>query len=114
MKKITHRSMYKVGDGQVRLTVTIGEGQFGSSTVVVGDTVFDHERRFDRDIGVGPALIGKKLIIVSVVTDTHPQTNRTSMTYQLRGGPTKSEHTSEFTVEEDNDSVMYVAEIDFQ
>jgi hypothetical protein len=114
MKKITHRSTYHVGAGQVHLTVTIGEGQFGSSTVVAGDTVFDHERRFDRDIDLGPALVGKKLTIVSVVTDTNPQTNRTSMTYQLHGGPTKSEHTSEFTVDQDNDSVMYVAEIELQ
>jgi hypothetical protein len=114
MKKITHRSTYNVAEGQVHLKVLIGEGQFGSSSVVAGDTVFDQERRFDKDIGSGPALRGKKLSIVSVVTDTNPQTNRTSTTYQLSGGATKSEHTSEFTVEEDNDSVMYVAEIELQ
>jgi hypothetical protein len=114
MKKITHRSTYKVAEGQVHLTVTIGEGQFGSTTVVVGEKVFDHERRFDRDIGAGGALRGKQLTIVSVVTDTNDQDDDTSVTYELTGGALNTKHTSEFTVEKDKDSVKFVAEIALQ
>ena len=112
MKTLTHKSGYKVGSGQIHMVITIGDGQFGSSSVIIGDTLFDQERLFDRDIGMGSELSGKKIVAVSVVTDTNEQTNHTSITYELSGGPAPYRHRSEFTVEQDNDSVKYVAEIE--
>jgi hypothetical protein len=114
MKKITHKSSFQVGQGQVHLTVTLGEGQFGSSTVVVGDALIGHQHRFDQSIGVGSQISGKTLRVVSVVTDVNPQTNNTDVTYQLRSDAAHADHTSSFTVEHDNDSVMYVAEIELK
>jgi hypothetical protein len=111
LKKITHKSSFHVGQEPVQLTVTIGQGQFGSSTVVVGDTFVGHEHLFDQRIGSGNQLAGKVLRIVSVVTDINPQTNDTNVTYRLQSGAAASQHTSEFSVENDNDSVMYIAEI---
>jgi len=80
--------------------------------VAVGEMLYEQERQFDRDIGQGDELRGKKIVAVSIVSDTNPQTNHTSVTYELTGGPVPAKYTSEFTVEEDNDSVKYIAEIE--
>src|SRR5882724_11553895 len=99
MKTITHKSSYKVGNGQIHLVIMIGDGQFGSSRVIVGDELFKQERLVDRDIGLGTALAGQTISSVSVVTDTVAETNRTSVTYRLTGGPNGAwQHVSEFTV----------------
>jgi hypothetical protein len=111
MKKIEHNSTYTVGTGTLQLVVTIGEGQFGSTLVIVGDKMFDQARQFDADIGLGSELKGKTLEIFSVVTDTNLQTNRTSVTYQLTGGPVPWKQTLMFTVDNERDSVQYVATV---
>lgn len=111
MKKIEHEAVHRVGTGNLRLQVTIGEGQFGSSLVVVGAKLFPQCREFDEDLGLGSELAGKQLTIVSIVTDTNEQTNRTSVRYRLTGGPTEWKQTLSFTVDHERDSVQYVAKI---
>jgi hypothetical protein len=110
-KAVSFSSAYRVGNGPIKLTVTIGDGQFGSTLVQVGDQLLDHERTFDAVIGNGSDLAGKLLRIFSVVTDTNKQTNRTSVTYRLEGGPEVLEHTLSFTVAQERASVDYEAEI---
>lgn len=116
MKTIKHTSKYKVGSGQgqVHLRVVIGEGQFGSSSVVVGASLFPQVRTFDENIGLPAELNGKLISAISVVTDTNKQTNLTSVTYELSGGPQPFGHSSEVTVDRDGDSVMFIAEIQLE
>lgn len=109
MKKVEHASQYAVGDGDVRLKVTIGQGQFGSTLVTVGAKVFAQERLFDQVIGRGRELRGQAVTVFSVVNDTNLQTNRTSVTYELTGGPTPLKQTAGLTVDEERESVDYVA-----
>lgn len=111
MKTIEHEGVYFVGDDNVRLTVTIGEGQFGSVRVIAGGKLFPHERTFDQTLGSGKDLKGTELVIASVVTDTNRQTNRTSVSYRLTGGPTEWRQTLTFTVDNEGDSVHYIAKI---
>jgi hypothetical protein len=57
--------------------------------------------------------VGQLIDAASIVTDVMKETNRTSVTYELTGGPGgASVHTSMFTVEQDNDSVQFNAEIE--
>jgi hypothetical protein len=109
MKKIEHVSSYQIGDGEVRLQVAIGEGQFGSTRAVVGTKQVDDVHDMDTVLGKGSDLRGRELVITSVVTDTNPQTNRTSVTYRLSGGSTPLKQELSFTVESDADSVLYKA-----
>jgi hypothetical protein len=109
MKKIEHSSSYKVGEGDVRLQAIIGEGQFGSSLAIVGSKTFDHMHDLDEVLGPASELRGKELMVLSVVTDTNAQTNRTSVTYRLTGGPAPLEQTLSFTVDNESDSVDYKA-----
>ena len=111
MKTINYSASYQVGSGPVRLVIRIGDAQFGSSLVIVGATLFPQARTFDQILG-GAELVGKTISAVSVVTDTNAQTNHTSVTYELSGGPSGvMTQESEFTVEVANDSVQYVAQI---
>jgi hypothetical protein len=111
MKKVEHASQYVVGNGDVQLEVTIGEGQFGSTLVTVGAKVFPQQHLFSQVLGSGPALRGQVVSVFSVVNDTNPQTNRTSVTYELTGGPAPLKQTASLTVDE-HESVDYVATFD--
>jgi hypothetical protein len=111
MMKIEHNASYSVGTGTLRLVVTIGDGQFGSTLLVVGGTAFPQVREFDADIGLSADLKGKTLSIFSVVTNTNTQTKHTSVTYQLTGGPVPWQQTFMCTVNADGDSVQYVATV---
>ena len=109
MKKVEHSSTYRVGTGDIRLEVTIGEGQFGSTRATVGAKQLDDVHDMNQLIGKGSELAGQVLTVRSVVTDTNLQTNRTSVTYRLTGGPAPLEQTLSLTVEEESDSVDYKA-----
>jgi len=111
MKKISYATSYKVGQGDIRLQVVIGDGQFGSTLVTLGSQVWEQAHDFDHVLGTGVALAGKTLSVTSIVTDTNVQTNQTAVTYRLSGGVVPLEHTVTFTVDDENDSVDYEASI---
>ena len=71
--------------------------------------MFEQEHDFDQVLGNGIELVGKSVTVFSVVTDTNDQTNRTSVTYRLSGGPTPLEHTMSLAVDNERDSVDYEA-----
>lgn len=79
---------YQVGAADVVLSLSIGEGQIGTSDVSLGGNPLlratgsiGHLR-----IGSGPAVKGKKLLVKSVVNDVSSMTNKMSVTYRLTGG----------------------------
>ena len=49
----------------------------------------------------------------TVVTDVNDKTNRTSVTYELKGGVQPAEFSLEGTVAEEGDSIIYRASFDF-
>jgi hypothetical protein len=103
------KTMYEVADAEVTVTVTIGEGQLGSSRVRVGDrevTVGDVSKV---KIGKGSAIAGKELFIKTVVADVNDQTNRTSVSYELKGGKVDKTFDLDATVDEEGGSAIYRA-----
>ena len=84
---VTHED-YRVGAGagEIRLTLTVGEGQFGTSRAKLDGLVLA--------TGSGPMSIrvgrrsevkGKTLFVRSIINDVNSLTNRMSVTYRLTG-----------------------------
>lgn len=107
------QTQYTVGDGEVKLTVVIGDAQLGSSVANVGGKEIGRGALTNLAVGKGAKLRGKSLRVKTVVTDVSDKTNRTSVTYELKGGAQPAEFSLEGTVAEEGDSIIYRASIDF-
>jgi hypothetical protein len=102
---------YRVGARDVFLSVTIGEGQFGTSDV------FLEKVRIVRAsgpigslrIGGGPEIAGKTLLVRSVVNDVSSRTNRMSVTYVLRGGRAEQKFTAKGNVAKEGKLLIFEA-----
>jgi hypothetical protein len=78
---------YSVIDNQnVNLTVTIGDGQIGSSKVKLNGQTLEGGEITNINVGLGKDIKGKKLTINTTVDKANPQTNKASITYDLSGG----------------------------
>lgn len=100
---------YQVGTGDVSLTITIGDGQIGSSLVRLGDKELASGEVKKQKIGAGSSLKGKTLFVKTVVADVNDQTNRTSVRYELKGGKVDRAFDLDASVEEEGGSVIYRA-----
>ncbi len=82
---------YTVGDGPVVLEATVGEGQFGTTVVLIDDRFIqpaEQRNGYARfELGAGAALRGKTADVVTTVNATNPSTMRTCVTHRLSGGP---------------------------
>jgi hypothetical protein len=111
---VTLDTTYAVGSGDITLTITIGDGQLGSSRVTLGKKVLaEGDEIATLPIGKGSILRDKAIQVKSVVSDVNDQTNHTSITYSLRGGPAAADYRLASTVAEEGDSVIYRATIRF-
>jgi hypothetical protein len=113
VKSVKLETDYEVGDAPVRISILIGDGQFGTSVMWVGEHIFGPGDIEDVVLGTGPDLIGETLVIKSNVTDINDQTNHTSVTYDLDGGMAAARHVVEAIVDEEGDSVIYRTRIRF-
>lgn len=79
---------YKVAEGDVFLSFSIGEGQTGTTEVFLGTkTLLTASGDFgELLIGNGQDLIGKKLIVRSIINDVMSNHNKMSVTYRFKGG----------------------------
>ncbi len=109
---ISDTKLYRVDPPKnVEITVHVGEGQAGGTSILFNGT----ERPAAHDIWIavgapGEDLTFKTLHCVTTVRDINPSTNRTSVSYSLRGGPI--EQTFPFRVDvSENGHARYV--IDF-
>jgi hypothetical protein len=100
---------YEIGDGEVRLTVRIGDRQIGASAVRIDGKEVTSGIIKECIIGRGDELNGKELFVKTVVTDVNDATNRTSVTYTLSGGLRTSTYAQHTTVAADGDTVIYRA-----
>lgn len=104
------KESYVVAEGPVTISVIIGEGQKGHTTVFL-----DASERTDGatiagfPLGNGPDLEGREVRVSSVVTDTNPSTNHTSVTYTLSGGAAERTYKLEYTVSKPYETVGYYA-----
>jgi len=105
---------YEVGQGDLLLSVVIGEGQLGSSLVRLGERELAIGDVSRLKVGKGSTIAGKQLYIKTVVTDVNDQTDRTSVRYELQGGEVQKVIDLEASVDEEGGSVIYRARFDLK
>jgi hypothetical protein len=85
-KPIAVEKDYAVGPGTIRLTVIVGDRQYGSSMVFVGKEMIANGDIDEIPLGEGPDLIGKRVSVYTVVTDVRNKRTDMSVTWVLTGG----------------------------
>ena len=111
MKNIRNEIEYNVDSGEgYYLTIIFGDGQVGNSTFKDIDGQYHTGAIVNIKIGTGAKLEGKSILIGSVVTDTNPDTNWTSVTYVINN---KKVGSYSVEVEDDNGSIYYTTLIKF-
>ena len=99
---------YAVGQSSVALSVEIADDQIGGSSVRLdGERIGDPGTIQNRAIGEGPSLVGRLLLVKTVVADIDDQTDWTSVTYRLSGGVPDHPITARHQVDKDGDGVIY-------
>jgi hypothetical protein len=106
---------YAVRRRDVFLSVTIGEGQQGRSSILLDDKeVLRTSPPIGRFlVGAGMDLVGRTLTIRTVANDVVAATNRLSVTYRLTGGLAAAEFTSRGKVDQDNEFLIFEAVFSF-
>jgi len=85
-KTISDTAVYEVLDNRsITLEVTIGDGQVGATNLRLNGVPVPFPNQH-APVQVGPVIKGSVLDCISLVHDVNPQTNHTSVTYDLRGG----------------------------
>lgn len=110
------KQKYEVTDSnEISLSIVIGEQQAGWFAVFLdGNYVKDDKTKIENlSLGKGSDVRAKTLTIATTVIDINPHTNRTAVTYFLKGGKSPLEITSKVTVENDNHPAFYDAEFKF-
>ncbi|MFA5032745.1 MAG: hypothetical protein WC614_06980 [bacterium] len=105
---------YEVSEGEVRLTIIIGNAQIGTSSVKLNDTLLHTGDISGLLIGKGPEISGKILSIKTVVTDVNDKTNLTNVYYELKGGKVDKKYNLEELALEDGASVIYRAKFNLE
>jgi hypothetical protein len=114
VKSVRFETEYRVANADVRISIRIGDGQFGTSFMTLADRTFGPGDIEDVMLGPGPELTGLELLVKSIVTDVNDMTNRTSISYELAGGEAPASHVLVASVDEDGGSVVYRTRIRFQ
>lgn len=87
---------FQTGPGNVTLKVHIGDGQMASSVVrLQGGSPETHENSFQKDLGPGSDLAGKRLLCSTLVTDVRDETDRTSVRVVVTDGATTVDESRE-------------------
>lgn len=101
---------YEAADDMVTITVEVGNGQKGHNTVYIdSDKRVSGSKITGEPLGNGAELRGKEIRVSSTVTDTNQNTNRTSVTYTLKGGKQDRVYALAYTVESERETVGYYA-----
>src|SRR3989442_11707127 len=87
----TLHTNYKVGTGDITVTVVVGNGQRGNTLVAVGsEELANGPNITNLAIGKGSDLAGKTLTLLTTVSQTNTSTQNAVVTYRR-----SEEHTSE-------------------
>lgn len=89
-KAVLYEQDYLVSDGNVRLSVVVGERQFGSSMVFLDDDLLGNGDIEELPVGKGQKLDGKTLVVYTLVTDVRENTDEMSVTWILAGGENRA------------------------
>jgi hypothetical protein len=107
---------FKVTDDDVVLTITIGEGQLGTSFVfrdgvllVKGGVVIG-----SLNLGAGADLVGKEVTVDSIVNDISAHTNRMSVRYVVENDGKKKSQLATHEVESEGAICRFVSTLSFR
>ena len=105
---------YQVVDDQlVYVSVAIGQGQSGSSTVLLnGNSVCHGTAIANQPLGKGQDLRGKNLLVTSSMVINNPASNLTSNTVGLTGG-TAPQNWTDSNSGSQGDNVVYLCAVQF-
>jgi hypothetical protein len=85
-KPVLHEQDYIVANGQVRLSIVVGERQFGSSIVFIDDEQVANGIVEELILGEGDSLEGSTAFIYTLVTDIRDNSDEMSVTWIIAGG----------------------------
>jgi hypothetical protein len=112
MAAVTTKEKYRVGTGtgDIRLALTIGEGQFGTSRVRLdGSELATGSGPMSVKVGRRSDVKGTRLFVRSIINDVNSLTNRISVTYRLTGGTTGRKTTAKGRAAKQGDVVVFEA-----
>lgn len=112
MKRVVTATDYTVGDGDLFLSIRIGDGQIGGSAVMLVEqnkVIFKGETVDRLRLGTGSDLKNTSVWAKTTVADINDRTNRTSVTYVLVGGPAPMSTEVTSSVDADGDSMVFSA-----
>jgi hypothetical protein len=112
-KAVTLKEDYAVATGTVRLTVLVGERQYGSSIVFLDDDLIANGDIDELPLGKGSELEGRTATVYTVVTDVRDRKKEMSVTWILTGGDRTMKTEKSGTVSKGFGSQMFKAVIDF-
>ena len=112
---VTLKDDYTVGSADIFLAITIGEGQHGTSSVLLGTTrIAAGSGSLRVKVGDGDDIKGKVVIVRSVVNDVISQTNRMSVTYRFTGGQGNGTFIARGVCPDDGGLLIFEATIDLK
>lgn len=104
-----------VTGGNVLLTVKLGDGQHGTSSVVVaGIPVVAGSSIIDHDLGSGESLKGKSIVIVSTVHLLNEQSQHTTISYLLKNTAPTDPHVTTKVSPGNGQAVQHRAKFNIQ
>jgi hypothetical protein len=110
MKLVTLESpVHLESDGDVTITVIIGEGQIGGGVIKLDGEQVSVTPVEEHLLGSGNALKGKTLLVKNIVSDENPSTNNTSVSYVFKQMGNNQTFVSKAEVEHDKDVIGYWA-----
>ena len=112
-KPISVEEEYPVTRGLVRLSVLVGDRQYGTSMVFLDDDLLANGDIDSVPLGNGPELLGKAVSIYTVVTDVRNKKTEMSVTWVLDGGRERLTFEREGTTSKGFGSQMFKAVFDF-
>jgi hypothetical protein len=86
---VIHEEKYVVADGTIRLSVSVGERQLGTSIAYLDDEAIANGDIEELPLGDGPKLEGRTLDVYTMVTDIRDETDKMAVTWILTGGKKK-------------------------
>ncbi len=85
-KPIALKKEYAVGSGAIRLSVLVGDRQYGTSMVFLDDELLSNGDIDELPLGAGEEIAGRTVSVYTVVTDVRDRKNDMSVIWILTGG----------------------------
>ncbi len=114
MKHVKRNIKYTVRKADVTLSITVGEGQVGSTSVLRdGKPVASAGGILVLNLGPGANLVDSTVSISTLAQDVLAETNRVTVSYALSGGEKQDPSVSKAVVDNDFDFCRFTTTVSF-